>query len=127
HVVALFGEGRARRRGGHHDRAFLRIDVGRGDRRAGTEVADHEIDLVGDELVGDGYRLLRVAGVVAELQHQLFAEHAALGVDLGDRGFGAAPRLLADGGDLPGEGGSQPDGDIRLRFDRHEAEYAGPT
>ena len=61
-----------------------------------------EGDLLVDHLVGDGDRLLRLAGVVADLQHQAVAEHAAGGVDVGDRHFGAASHLLAENGVLAG-------------------------
>ena len=48
-----------------------------------------ELRLAVGELFGDRARLLRIAGVVADLQRQLLAEHAAGGVDVGDRLLGA--------------------------------------
>ena len=48
-----------------------------------------QLDALADHLVGDRHRLLRIAGIVADLQHQLLAEHAAGLVDVGDRQLGA--------------------------------------
>ena len=68
------------------------------------------------ELVGDRDRLLRVAGVVADLQHQLLAEHAALGVDVGDRQLRAILQLLAEGGVLSGNRSDHGDRDGLVFF-----------
>jgi hypothetical protein len=65
-------------------------------------VAGDEDDLVVDELVGDGHGLLRVAGVVADLEDELLAVDAALGVDVLHRHLGAALHLLAEDGVLAG-------------------------
>ena len=66
-------------------------------------------------LVGDRDRLLRIAGVVADLEHQLLAEHAALGVDVLDRHLGAALHLLAESGVLTGHRTGGGDHDVGLR------------
>ena len=61
-----------------------------------------EGDALAGELVGDRDRLLRIAGVVADFEHELLTEHAAGGVDVGDRLFGAGLHLLAERGILAG-------------------------
>ena len=112
-VVGQLDVGRGRR--DLQDLGFL-VDVRRRDRAARAVVAGHEDDLVGDHLVGDGRRLLGIAGIVADLQHELLAVHAAGGVDVLDRHLGAALHLLAEGGILAGH---RPDrGDLDLRKSR---------
>ena len=61
-----------------------------------------QLDALPGDLVGDCHRLLRIAGVVADFQHQLLAEHAAGLVDVGDRLLGARLELRAEGGVLAG-------------------------
>ena len=53
-------------------------------------MAGHQLHALGGELVGDGNRLLRIAGVVADIQHELLAQHAAGLVQVGDGLFRAA-------------------------------------
>ena len=55
-------------------------------------MAGHEHHALRGELVGDRNRLLRIAGIVADLEPQLLAQHAAGGVDVGDRL--SAPRFI---------------------------------
>src|SRR6476660_7635251 len=62
----------------------------------------HELDARGGHLVGDRHRLLRIAGVIAGGEVELFAEHAAGGVDVGDGHFAAILHLRAEGGVLAG-------------------------
>ena len=50
----------------------------------------HQHHALVDHLIGDRDRLLGIAGVVADPQGQLFAEHAALGIEVLDRHLGAA-------------------------------------
>ena len=47
-------------------------------------------------LVGDRHCLLRIAGVVADIEIELLAEHAAGGVDVLDRHLGAVLHLRAE-------------------------------
>jgi hypothetical protein len=51
-------------------------------------------------LVGDRDRLLRIAGIVADIEIELLAEHAARGVDILDGKLGAVLHLRAEGGIL---------------------------
>ena len=60
-------------------------------------MAGDQLDLLGGHLIGDRYRLFRIAGVVADFQRQLLTEDAAGLVDIGDRLFGAQLHLLAEG------------------------------
>jgi hypothetical protein len=39
-------------------------------------MAGHQLDFFGRELVGHGPRLLRIAGIVAQVQHKLLTENA---------------------------------------------------
>ena len=66
-------------------------------------------------LVGDGDRLFRVARVVADKQLDLLAEHAALGVNVGDRLFGAGFHLGAEACVLSGHRADDRDLHVRLR------------
>ena len=109
-VVGQLDVGRGR--GDLQDLGFL-VDVRRRDRAARAVVAGHEDDLVGDQLVGDGGRLLGIAGIVADLQHELLAVHAAGGVDVLDRHLRAALHLLAEGGILAGHRPDRRDLDLR--------------
>jgi hypothetical protein len=56
----------------------------------------HERHLLAGEFLADRARLLRIAGIVADFELELLAEHAALGVDVGDGGFGAVLQLRAE-------------------------------
>ena len=61
-------------------------------------MADHNGNAFAGELFRDRARLLRIAGVVADLQLELLAKHAARGVKIGDRLLGAVAHLPAEGG-----------------------------
>ena len=94
---AAFGDlriGRARR---DLEDARLGVDVGGRHGDAGIEMADDEGDLIADEFIGDRDALLRIGGVVADLDADLLAEDAAGGVDVGDCLFGAHAQLRAEG------------------------------
>ena len=54
----------------------------------------------GGHLVGDRHGLFRVAGVVADIEIKLLAEHAAGGVDVLDGKLSAVLHLLTEGGIL---------------------------
>ena len=75
----------------------------------------HEHDAVVDHLVGDRDRLLGIAGVVADLEDQLLAEHAAGGIEVLHRLLGALLHLLAEDGVLAGHRTGGGDHDIGLR------------
>ena len=74
-------------------------------------MAGHELDALRHHLVGNRHGLLRIAGVVADFENELFAIDAAGGVDVGHRHFGAALQLLAESGILAGDRAG--DGDRR--------------
>jgi len=57
---------------------------------------EHHIAL--GHLVGDGHRLLRIAGIVADREVQLLAEHSARSVDVFDGQFAAVLHLGAESG-----------------------------
>ena len=69
-------------------------------------------DLLADNVVGRGDRLLWIARVVRDNQIKLFAEHPALGVDVGDRHLGAALHLLAKRGIRAGDRPDHRDRDV---------------
>ena len=69
-------------------------------------------DLLADHVVGRRDRLLRIASVVGDDQVELLAEHAALGVDVGDRHLGAALHLLAERGIRAGDRPDHRDRDV---------------
>ena len=52
-------------------------------------MADDELHAVIDDLVGDRYRLLRLAGIVVGLDDELLAVKTAVGVQKINRGLGA--------------------------------------
>ena len=66
-------------------------------------MAGDERHAVAGHLVGDGDRLLRIAGVVADIEIELLAEHAAGGVDVVDGHLAAIRHLRAEGGILTGD------------------------
>src|SRR3546814_3989562 len=113
--------GRGRR---HLDHALLAVDVGGWDGRSGAEVPGDEHDALVGELVGDGHRLLRVAGVVADLQYELLPENPAGRVDVGDRHLGAGPHLRAETRILTGHRTGRGDHDIGpcRRSEEHTSE-----
>ncbi len=63
-------------------------------------MAGDERDTVAGHLIGDGHRLLRVAGIVADVEVELLAEHAARFVDVLDGHLAAILHLRAEGGIL---------------------------
>ena len=75
-------------------------------------MAGHEGDLPGRELVRHRDRLLRVAGVVADLELDLATHHAATGVDVCDGHLGAAAQLRAEGCVLARHRAGGRDGDV---------------
>jgi hypothetical protein len=74
----------------------------------------YECDPGVDHLVGHRDRLLGIAGVVADLEHQLLAEDAAGLVEVLDRHLGATLHLLAEGGILAGHGPGRGDHHVGL-------------
>ena len=97
--------------------AFLVIGFRGGDRGARAEMPGHEDHALVDHLVGHRHRLLGLASVVADLQYQLLAEHAAGGVEIGHRHSRSPHHLLAENRVLSGHrtGGGDDDlvGDCR--------------
>ncbi len=69
-------------------------------------------DLLPDDEIGDGHRLLRVAGVVLDDNLDLAPVDAAAVVDRSGRGLGAALHLLADARDRPGHRPGDRDRDV---------------
>jgi hypothetical protein len=59
-------------------------------------MAGDQRHVVAGHLVGDGHRLFRVAGVVADLEIELLAEHAARGIDVFDGQPAAILHLRAE-------------------------------
>jgi hypothetical protein len=57
-------------------------------------VPGDESHAIAGELVGHGHGLLRVTGVVADVELELLAKDAAGGVDVGHGHLGAALHLL---------------------------------
>ena len=66
-------------------------------------MSGYELRAPGRHLVGDRHGLLRIAGVVADVEIELLAEHAAGGVDVLDGHFAAILHLRAEGGILTGD------------------------
>jgi hypothetical protein len=62
--------------------AVFSVDFRSRDRNAGVEVADHELDAVSNELVGNRNALLRIGDVVAEHDLDLLAIDAASSIDV---------------------------------------------
>ena len=86
-------------------------------------MADHELDAVGDELVGDRDALLRIGDVVADRRYDLLAVDAAGRVDVGGGLLGALLELRAEGGVRTGDRTGDTDEDIspRAAAERHKA------
>ena len=74
----------------------------------------HELDPGTGHLVGDGHRLLRVAGIVAGGEVELLAEHAAGSVDVGHGHVAAVLHLRAERGVLAGNRADDRDGGGRV-------------
>jgi hypothetical protein len=75
---------------------LVSVNFGRRDRHARVEVPDEHLHAVADELVGDRDALLRVRLIVANLDDELLAEHAAGSVDVLDRLIDAVDELRAE-------------------------------
>ena len=73
----------------------------------------HEHRVGAGDALGDRTRLLRIAVVVADVEHELLAEHAAGRVDVGDRLLGALLHLLAERGVVAGHRAGDGDADVR--------------
>ena len=110
--AALFGQDRIRRGRGHHQEAVVRVDVGRGDRRARAGMTVDVFDLLPDDAIGDSHRLLRIAGVVLDHDLDLAAIHAAGVIDRRGGCLRAALHLFADAGDRSGHRSGDGDGDV---------------
>ncbi len=63
-------------------------------------MAGDEGHIVAAHLVGDGDRLLRIAGIVADIEIELLAEHATRGVDVLDGHLAAVLHLRPERGVL---------------------------
>ena len=94
---AAVGEERIGR--GRRDLQHVAVDIGvRGrDRRRRAIMADGNGDAHAGEFFRDRARLLGIAGIVADLEPELSSEHAAGGIDVGDRLLGAVAHLPAEG------------------------------
>ena len=82
----------------------------------------HENDVLVNHVVRDRDRLLRVAGIVADLELDLLAIDAALGVQVLDRHLGAALHLIAENGILAGHRSGRRDHHIGVRGRGRNAE-----
>ena len=82
----------------------------------------HERHLGGGEFLGHGAGLFRIAGVIAELEHELAAEHAARRIEVGDRELGAVLHLRAERGFRPAQGTGEADGNVLRRSRPGKAE-----
>ena len=76
----------------------------------------HEYHTFGNQLVGNGHRLFRIAGIVADDQLDFLAQNAACGIDVLDRHFAAALELFAEGSILAGDRADGGDLDFRLGY-----------
>ena len=84
-------------------------------------MADHDRHSSAGQLFRDGARLLRIAGVVADLERQLLSKHAAGGIDVGDCLLGAVAHLSPEGRLAAGHRSGCGDRDIlRVRRARGE-------
>jgi len=97
---AIVSEGGAG--GGWRDlhRVALGIDLRCRDRRAGAIMSGNEHHIAPGHLIGDGHRLLRIAGIVADREVELLAEHSARSVDVFDGQFATVLHLGAKRGIL---------------------------
>ena len=86
-------------------------------------MAEHRGDSHPGELFADRARLFGIAGVVADFEPELPAQHAARGIDVGDGPFCAVLQLRAERGILTGHRGTQADRNVlRHRRTGNEAE-----
>ena len=113
HVPELaLGEQRVGR--GRRDLQHVAVGIGfRGrDRRRRAIMAGDERNLRAADLFGDRARLLRIAGIVLDIQRELLAEQAAGGVEIRHRLFGAVLHLPAERGFAAGHRARDGDGDV---------------
>ena len=78
-------------------------------------MADHELDAVADELVGDRNALLGIGHVVARLDRDRLPENTPSLVDVLDRLSVALHELRPEGGVGPGDRPGDADLDLRMR------------
>ena len=112
--LASFGQLRIGGRRGDHQHVVVEVDVRGRDRHARVEVADHPLDAVADELVGDRHALLGIGNVVADLEGDLLAQNAALGVDVFHRLLGALLQLRPEGRVGAGDGTGDAELDVGM-------------
>ena len=84
----------------------------------------HEDDVAIDHGVGHRDGLLRVAGIVADFQLQLLAQHTAAGVDVGNGHFRTLADLVAGRRVLAGHRAGDGDGQVGQRRSGQGAEGA---
>ena len=88
-------------------------------------MAGDEGHFLAGHLVRDGDGLAGVAGVVADVEHELLAHDAAGLVDIGDGLFGAGLHLGAGGGVVAGHGTDGGNLDLRISGTRGERNGRG--
>src|SRR5215469_3251603 len=91
------------------ENAILLINFRSRNSDAGIVVADDKLHAVGNEIVGNGNALFRIGDVVAELDGQFVAKHAAGGIDVGGGLFDAVFHLCAGRGIWPGDWAGDPE------------------
>ncbi|QTK80831.1 hypothetical protein AT6N2_C3366 [Agrobacterium tumefaciens] len=111
---AAVGQARRSCRRRHHQHTVFGKDVRRRNGDARCYRTNDEMDPFGNQLVGCGNALLRLAAIIGKLQHDLFAEDAALFVDFIDCRLGAILDLVAIGSDGAGERRNQADDDLGM-------------
>ena len=84
-------------------------------------MADRDGHAHAGQLLRDRARLFRIAGVVADFEPQLSAEHAAGGVDVGHRLLGAVAHLPSESGLAAGHRTGRGDDNV-LGHRRHGTE-----
>ncbi|MEH2478652.1 hypothetical protein V1282_002009 [Nitrobacteraceae bacterium AZCC 2146] len=83
-------------------------------------MAGHERHAAAGGLLRHRARLLGIAGIVADLQRQLLAEHAAGGIEIDHRLFGAVLHLPAEGGFAAGHRTGHRDLDVLCESRRRQ-------
>jgi hypothetical protein len=81
-------------------------------------VTDHQGDTIGNQFTGNGLRLARIAGIIANDQGQLLPEHTTHAVDIGDGLLGAALKLLPRPGARTCHRSGKTDTDFRPQWRR---------
>ena len=121
HVPQLaFGEQRIGR--GRRDLQHVAVGIGfrRRDRRRRAIMTGDERDFRAGDLFRHRARLLRIAGVVLDIQRQFLAEHAAGGVEILHRLFGAVLHLPAECGFAARHRARHGDGDVLCKRRRRQ-------